>query len=69
MPKIMLNQRCIPVDVLKAEAEKDTTMTKKLGQQKLGFLKVNKPIEFKTEGVLDAVARYVACDNQVSQIL
>jgi hypothetical protein len=55
--------------VLKAEDEENKTGAKKSGQQKLGFSKVGKPVEFTRELVLDAVARHVACGNQVSQIL
>jgi hypothetical protein len=59
-----MNQRCIPADVLMKAAE-GKKMKK---QQTLDFQKVNKPVEFTMKGVLDAVARHVACDNQVSQV-
>ena len=53
MPLIMMNQRCVPADVLiKAAEEKKTTKK----QQTLDIQKVNKPVEFTMEGVLDAVA-------------
>jgi hypothetical protein len=54
--------------VLKAEAEEKKTKGKKGGQQKLGFGKANKPVEYTWEGVLDGVARHIACDNQVSHV-
>jgi hypothetical protein len=55
--------------VLRAEGEEKKGRAKKSGQQKLGFSKVGKPVEYTREGVLDTVARHVACDNQVSQIV
>jgi hypothetical protein len=53
MPLIMMNQQCIPADVLMKAAE-EKKKTKK--QQTLDFQKVNKPVEFTMEGLLDAVA-------------
>ena len=65
-PPITLNQRCIPANV-KAEERGKTTRAKQ--QKKLEFPNMDKPIEYSRDGVLDAVARHVACDNQVSQIV
>jgi hypothetical protein len=66
-PPIPLHPRCIPADVVKAES--DEKKKKKSGQQTLDFARVSRPVHFTRESVLDAVARHVACDNQVSQIL
>ena len=63
-----MSQWCVPADVLKAEAEEKKTKGKKGGQQKLGFGKANKPVKYMWEGVLDGVARHIACDNQVSHV-
>jgi len=64
MPPTTMNQQCIPADVLMKAAEEKKTKK----QQMLDFQKVNKPVKFTMEGVLDVVARHVACDNQVSQV-
>lgn len=47
-----MNQRCVPADVLIKAAEEKKTKK----QQTLDVQKVNKPVEFTMEGVLDAVA-------------
>ncbi|KAF5378162.1 hypothetical protein D9615_007596 [Tricholomella constricta] len=61
-PKIPMATRCIPLVVQKARNEE----TKKDGQRKLDFVKVNAPKEFTRAGVLKAVSVHVACDDQVS---
>ncbi|KAF5368777.1 hypothetical protein D9615_010411 [Tricholomella constricta] len=59
-PKIPMATRCIPLEVQKARNEQ----TKKDGQRKLDFVKVNAPKEFTRAGVLKAVSVHVACDDQ-----
>jgi hypothetical protein len=44
------------------EAEK---ADKKMGQAKLGFETIKAPQEFTREGVVDAVAKFIATDDQV----
>jgi len=60
-----MNQRCIPADVVSAEAVGKKTKGKKGAQQTLSFRKVK---EFTWEEVLDAVAKHIACNNQVSKV-
>jgi hypothetical protein len=59
---LKLNHRCIPEDVARARSKKE-----KEGpvQMKLEFGKAIAVAEFTREGVLDAVAKFIACDNQV----
>lgn len=65
LPPITMNQRCIPADVVSAEAAGKKTKGKKGVQQTLGFRKAK---EFTWEEVLDAVAKHIACNNQVSKV-
>jgi len=60
----MMNQCCIPADVVSAEAAGKKTKGKKGAQQMLSFRKAK---EFTWE-VLDVVAKHIACNNQVSKV-
>jgi hypothetical protein len=62
--KVKVNHRCIPEVV--AHARKVKGKEKVPMQSKLEFGKV---VEFTREGTLEAVAKFIACDNQVRQCL
>jgi hydrogenase maturation factor len=50
------------------EAEKKGRLTKKQEQQRLTFQTVTGPRDFTRGGVLNAVAKLIATNNQVSPI-
>ena len=59
-----MNHRAIPPQVLK---EMETSKKVKKKQSTLeGVAVVSRPTQFTRDGLLDAVAKFVACDNQVS---
>ncbi|KAF5382025.1 hypothetical protein D9615_004467 [Tricholomella constricta] len=61
-PRILINERCIPPDVIKA---REAVATRgKGGQTKLGFVKAKTPKEFSREEVVASVTRHIAIDNQ-----
>ena len=62
---IPINQRAIPPQVLREmEASRQETKTQSTLD---GILtKVSPPAQFSRDGLLEAVAKFVACDNQVS---
>jgi hypothetical protein len=62
--KVKVNHRCIPEAVVLARKVKGKE--KVPTQSKLEFGKV---VEFTREGTLEAVAKFIACDNQVHQCL
>jgi len=67
-----MNHWAIPRDiwkVMEAEkaAEKQGRRTMKQQQQLLGFETITGPREFTREGVLNAVTKLIATNNQVSQ--
>jgi hypothetical protein len=53
---------------LKRKEEEANRAKEVKGQKSLGdvFRKVEGPLEFTREGVLEAVARFIACEDQVS---
>jgi hypothetical protein len=59
-PPIALNFRCIPEAVKKARRE-----AAKSRQSLLKFPSMKMPTEFLREAILEAVARHIACDDQV----
>lgn len=60
IPKVQLNFRCIPDHVKGAKGK-----GKEKGQMMLGFQKVAPLTEFSRERIVDAVAKHIACDDQV----
>jgi hypothetical protein len=61
-PQIELNFCCIPEAVKRARRE-----AVKAKQQKLSFPPMNVPAEFTRVGILEAVAKHIVCDDQVSR--
>lgn len=59
-PPIPLNHRCIPEAVKKARR-----VANKTRQLTLSFPSMKMPTEFTREGIMEAVARHIACDDQV----
>lgn len=59
-PKLELNFRCVPEEVKRMRQQKVKA------QKTLGFPVVKAPKEFTRETILEAVARHIACDDQVS---
>jgi hypothetical protein len=59
------NHHAIPRDIVRAKAEE--RKQRKDGQQKLDGIvqKASQPAEFSREGILEAVAKFVVCDDQV----
>jgi len=67
---IPINHWAIPRDIWKVmeeekEAEKQGRLTQKQQQQKLDFKSVTGPREFTRAGILQAVAKLIATNNQV----
>jgi hypothetical protein len=62
IPKLCMNFRCIPKEVIKMREEK----ARAKHQGTLGFPVVKPPKEFTREAILDVVAKHIACDDQVS---
>ena len=60
---IALNFRCIPKRVKKA---RDSEKGKGKEQTLLGFPKVKGPADFSRQGILEAVAKHIACEDQIS---
>lgn len=70
---IPINHWSIPRDIWKVmeeekEAEKKGRLTKKQEQQRLTFQTITGPRDFTRGGVLNAVAKLIATNNQVSPI-
>lgn len=68
---VPVNHWAIPRSIWKQmeedkDEEKQGRMTKKQRQQQLGFEAVTGPREFTREGILEAVAKLIATNNQVS---
>jgi hypothetical protein len=59
-PPIELNFRCIPEGVKKVRRE-----AMQESQRRLTFMSVTVPEEFTRRGILEAIARYIACEDQV----
>ena len=61
------NYRAVPPQILKEreEANKPKKQTNLDGI----VIKEKRPVDFTREGILEAVAKLIACDDQVSQIL
>ena len=64
--KVKVNHRCIPEALGLARKAKGKGKEKASTQSKLEF---GKAVEFTREGILEAVAKFIACDNQVRQCL
>jgi hypothetical protein len=62
---IPINQRAIPPHVLR-ELEASRQETKKQSTLDNVLTKVSVPTQFTRDGLLEAVAKFVACDDQVS---
>ena len=63
---IPINHWAIPRAVLKnMEADKLDAENAEMAQSKLGFKKVTVPREFTREGILEAVVKLIATDDQV----
>lgn len=60
-----MNHRAIPPQVLK-EMETSKTAGKKQSTLDGIVITVARPTEFSRDGILEAVAKFVACDDQVS---
>jgi hypothetical protein len=66
---IPMNHWAIPRDIWRAmeeEKEAEKRLTQKQRQQKLDFKTVTGPSEFTRAGILHAVAKLIATNNQVS---
>jgi hypothetical protein len=60
IPKVQLNFWCIPEHVKRSKGKG------KADQTVLGFPKVvNKVTDFSQQGIVEAVAKHIACDDQV----
>ena len=64
------NYRAVPPQILKErEAAKEAAKKPKMQTNLDGIvIKVKRPVEFSREGILEAVAKLITCDDQVSNV-